>query len=153
MTERATGTTTDVPDPAVPEGGRGRRFVASVRRFRARVRRHPVLNVVWRAAIAVVGAAVLVLGILAIPYPGPGWLIVFAGLGILASEFAWAGRLLRFARHYYDRWLAWMGRQSLDRGIGWVHDPPAAQGCDMDWTDGEQVRAPVPVPAIWQPCT
>ncbi|HVE95418.1 MAG TPA: PGPGW domain-containing protein [Pseudonocardiaceae bacterium] len=24
-----------------------------------------------------------------IPYPGPGWLVVFAGLIILGTEFAW----------------------------------------------------------------
>ena len=58
------------------------------------------------------GTVVLVLGIIAIPYPGPGWLIVFAGLGILATEFTWAGRLLRFARRYYDRWVAWVRRQN-----------------------------------------
>ena len=37
-------------------------------------------------------------GILAIPYPGPGWAIVFVGLGILATEFEWARQLLAYAR-------------------------------------------------------
>ena len=36
----------------------------------------------------------LAVGILAIPYPGPGWAIVFLGLAILATEFEWAHRLL-----------------------------------------------------------
>lgn len=58
-----------------------------------------------------VGAIVLAGGIVAIPYPGPGWLIVFLGLGILASEFEWAHRLLRFARGRYDAWLEWMKRR------------------------------------------
>lgn len=53
------------------------------------------------------------LGIVAIPYPGPGWLIVFAGLAILASEFAWAKRVLRYARGRYDAWTAWLRRQTL----------------------------------------
>lgn len=60
-----------------------------------------------------VGAVVLALGIIAIPYPGPGWAIVFVGLAILASEFAWARRVLRYARGKYDAWTHWLGRQSV----------------------------------------
>ena len=41
-----------------------------------------------------VGLLVLGVGILAIPYPGPGWAIVFIGLAILATEFEWARKLL-----------------------------------------------------------
>jgi uncharacterized protein (TIGR02611 family) len=61
----------------------------------------------------VVGVLVLVAGIVAIPYPGPGWLIVFAGLAILASEFAWARRLLDYARGKYDAWIDWVKAQNL----------------------------------------
>lgn len=53
----------------------------------------------------------LAAGIVAIPYPGPGWLIVFAGLAILASEFEWAKRVLHYARGKYDAWTDWLGRQ------------------------------------------
>jgi len=63
--------------------------------------------------IGIVGGLVVVVGIIAIPYPGPGWLIVFAGLAILATEFEWAGRLLEFARSKYDAWVDWLKRQSL----------------------------------------
>jgi uncharacterized protein (TIGR02611 family) len=66
-----------------------------------------------RIATAVIGGVVLLIGIIAIPYPGPGWLIVFAGLGILATEFAWARRVLDFARHKYDLWTAWLKRQHV----------------------------------------
>ena len=66
---------------------------------------------VRRVAIAVAGGAVLLVGIIAIPYPGPGWLIVFTGLAILATEFMWARRLLAFARYRYDLWSAWLRRQ------------------------------------------
>jgi uncharacterized protein (TIGR02611 family) len=51
-----------------------------------------------RMAVAVVGFVVLVVGLVLIPLPGPGWLVVFAGLAILATEFAWAERLLRYAK-------------------------------------------------------
>lgn len=63
--------------------------------------------------MGVLGSVVLVLGILAIPYPGPGWAIVFVGLAILASEFTWAKRVLHYARGKYDAWTDWLGRQSV----------------------------------------
>ena len=53
------------------------------------------------------------LGIVLIPLPGPGWLIVFAGLAILATEFVWAERLLRFARRKVHGWTEWVTSQSL----------------------------------------
>lgn len=67
---------------------------------------------VRRVAIAVAGGAVLLVGIIAIPYPGPGWLIVFTGLAILATEFPWARKVLEFAKYRYDLWRAWLRRQS-----------------------------------------
>ena len=66
---------------------------------------------VRRIVIAMAGGAVLLVGIIAIPYPGPGWLIVFTGLAILATEFMWARRALTFARYRYDLWSAWLKRQ------------------------------------------
>jgi uncharacterized protein (TIGR02611 family) len=63
--------------------------------------------------VGVIGTLVLIGGVIAIPYPGPGWLIVFAGLAILGSEFTWAKRVLRFARGKYDAWTDWLGRQNL----------------------------------------
>ncbi|WP_051636934.1 TIGR02611 family protein [Rhodococcus sp. UNC363MFTsu5.1] len=82
-------------------------------RLRRDIAGNTAVNLAYRICVGVVGGLVLVAGIIAIPYPGPGWLIVFAGLGILASEFAWAHRLLRFARECYDRFMAWFGRQSV----------------------------------------
>lgn len=57
------------------------------------------------------GGLVLLVGVVAIPYPGPGWLIVFAGLAILARDYPSAQRLLDYARHRYDRWVIWLKRQ------------------------------------------
>jgi uncharacterized protein (TIGR02611 family) len=62
--------------------------------------------------VGVVGTAVLVAGIIAIPYPGPGWLILFAGLAILGTEFQWAQQVLHWTRARYDSWTAWLRRQS-----------------------------------------
>lgn len=67
----------------------------------------------YRILVAVVGTLVLIGGIIAIPYPGPGWLIVFTGLGILASEFAWAQRVLKWVRARYDTFMEWFNQQSI----------------------------------------
>jgi uncharacterized protein (TIGR02611 family) len=66
---------------------------------------------VQKFATGLAGGVVLIVGIIAIPYPGPGWLIVFAGLAILAREFAWAKRALRYGRAKYDDWNTWVKRQ------------------------------------------
>ena len=47
-----------------------------------------------RVIVGVVGGFVTLIGVVALVAPGPGWLIVFTGLGILATEFAWAGRIM-----------------------------------------------------------
>ena len=80
-------------------------------RWRDRLREKPAAEFVYRIVVAVVGLAVLAVGIAAIPYPGPGWAIVFLGLGILATEFRWAQRVLHFAKARYDAVMAWFGRQ------------------------------------------
>nr|WP_245556885.1 TIGR02611 family protein [Jongsikchunia kroppenstedtii] len=77
------------------------------------MRERPVLNTAYRVSVGVVGTVVLAGGIVAIPYPGPGWLIVFTGLAILASEFAWAHHVLQFVKSKYDRFMAWMSRAGL----------------------------------------
>ncbi|MGF7120960.1 uncharacterized protein (TIGR02611 family) [Rhodococcus sp. BE178] len=83
------------------------------RRRRRRIAANTSLNLAYRIGVGIVGLLVLSAGIVAIPYPGPGWLIVFAGLGILASEFAWAHRLLHWVRARYDRFMVWFSRQSV----------------------------------------
>ena len=44
------------------------------------------------------GFLVVIIGIIALPLPGPGWLIIAAGLTILSKDVAWADRLLRYIR-------------------------------------------------------
>ena len=82
-------------------------------RWRDRLRDRPKAEFSYRIAVAVIGLAILGVGILAIPYPGPGWAIVFVGLGILATEFDWARRLLAYARERYDNVMDWFKRQGL----------------------------------------
>jgi len=58
---------------------------------------------VKRVLVGVVGGLVTLLGVVALIAPGPGWLIIFTGLGILATEFAWAARALTKARGIASR--------------------------------------------------
>jgi tellurite resistance protein TerC len=51
-----------------------------------------------RIVIAVVGVTVVLLGAIMIVTPGPGLLVIPAGLAILSLEFAWARHWLRKLR-------------------------------------------------------
>ena len=76
-----------------------------------------------KVATAIIGGAVGLVGLVMIPYPGPGWLVVFAGLAILSTEFEFAEKLLAYARGKYDVWSAWL-----------VHQPWPLQGLVMAGT-------------------
>ncbi len=78
---------------------------------RDRLRDRPLVDFTYRVTVGVIGFMVLAVGIAAIPYPGPGWAIVFLGLAILASEFYWAHRTLTFTRRHYDRAMGWLRQQ------------------------------------------
>ena len=56
-----------------------------------------------RVLVGVAGGFVTLIGVVALVAPGPGWLIIFTGLGILATEFAWAARALTKARGIASR--------------------------------------------------
>lgn len=78
-----------------------------LRAYRDRIARRPTLELVYRVGVAVVGTVVFVVGVITIPFPGPGWALVFAGIGILATEFAVARRALVWLRDRYRRGMAW----------------------------------------------
>ncbi|OLT18722.1 TIGR02611 family protein [Pseudonocardia sp. CNS-139] len=84
-----------------------------VEAWRERIEAKPTLRRTYRVVISAIGGIVLVAGIIMIPYPGPGWAVVFIGLAVLATEFAWARRLLRYARSKYDAWTDWLARQTF----------------------------------------
>ena len=56
-----------------------------------------------RLVVAVIGITILVIGIAMIVLPGPAIVVIPVGLGILATEFAWARRLLLIARERIQR--------------------------------------------------
>ena len=59
--------------------------------------------IVKRVLVGLVGGLITLIGVVALVAPGPGWLIIFTGLGILASEFAWAARVLTSAKGVASR--------------------------------------------------
>lgn len=58
----------------------------------------PVARALRRGLVLIVGVALMLGGVVLLVLPGPGVLVIFAGLGLLATEFTWAARLLRWAR-------------------------------------------------------
>lgn len=55
-------------------------------------------HVLIRLARMSVGVLVVLAGILMLPLPGPGWLVIAGGLVVLSRDVAWADRLLRYVR-------------------------------------------------------
>ncbi|MDP9330251.1 MAG: PGPGW domain-containing protein [Actinomycetota bacterium] len=52
-----------------------------------------------RLVITIAGVVLLVLGLAGIVLPFlPGWLLIFAGLAVLSTEYVWAERLLKRAK-------------------------------------------------------
>jgi uncharacterized protein (TIGR02611 family) len=72
-------------------------------RLRTWIKKTKAGRLFWRVVIGIVGGLVTVLGAIALVGPGPGILIVIAGLGILATEFAWAARVMVRTRTYAQK--------------------------------------------------
>jgi uncharacterized protein (TIGR02611 family) len=58
---------------------------------------------VRRAFRIVAGFTLLLAGIVMIVTPGPGWLVIFLGLSLLAAEFIWARRLMDRMKQHGER--------------------------------------------------
>lgn len=52
----------------------------------------------WRIGIFLIGLAVIAGGVVLLPLPGPGWLIIFGGMAIWGTEFVWAQKVLLWTR-------------------------------------------------------
>ena len=48
--------------------------------------------------IAIIGGTIVLLGVAMIVLPGPAFIVIPVGLGILATEFAWARRAVHRAQ-------------------------------------------------------
>ncbi|MBX6383890.1 MAG: TIGR02611 family protein [Microbispora sp.] len=77
-----------------------------------RIRATAAGRLTLRIVTGALGAALVVTGLIMVPFPGPGWLVVFAGLAVLATEFSWASRLLEFAKDNVKAATHWLNRQN-----------------------------------------
>ncbi|MFI1369650.1 TIGR02611 family protein [Streptomyces griseochromogenes] len=62
------------------------------------VKARRALHLSWQVGVFVVGLAVVVAGVIMLPLPGPGWVVIFAGMAIWATEFVWAQLVLRWTK-------------------------------------------------------
>lgn len=86
--------------------------------WRNRLRALPLIGPSYRALVGAVGLMVVCLGLLLVPFPGPGWAIVFSGVLIWATEFEPASRLLHWGRARLAAWGRWFGRQEWGVRLG-----------------------------------
>ncbi|MFD4399373.1 TIGR02611 family protein [Kitasatospora sp. NPDC059811] len=129
-------------EPVTSDDAAGSRAPAFVRRSRP-------LHLTWQVAIFLAGLAVVVLGVIMLPLPGPGWVVIFLGMGVWATEFDWARLVLRWSR----RKVAEAARRAMDPRVrrrnltvtaiglaavvgigGWYF---ARYGLAVPWTAGE----------------
>jgi uncharacterized protein (TIGR02611 family) len=69
-----------------------------------------------RIAVSVAGLALVAVGLAMLVLPGPGLLLIIAGLAVLATEYVWAERMLNLARQKAE--------QAKNRVLG-RKEPPA----------------------------
>ncbi|MFC7307730.1 TIGR02611 family protein [Streptomyces monticola] len=62
------------------------------------IKKSRALHVSWQVGVFIVGLAVVVAGIIMLPLPGPGWVVIFCGMAIWATEFVWAQLVLRWTK-------------------------------------------------------
>jgi len=63
-------------------------------RARAWARKRRSTQILWQTGVLFVGFGLVLAGIAMLVLPGPGWATIILGLIVLASEYAWARRLL-----------------------------------------------------------
>ena len=107
--------------PGAPEQGLGRtaRARARWRAGRAKLDGYPRLRVAYKVGVALAGVVVIAVGLVLVPLPGPGWLIVFVGVAVLGTEFPAAHRVTqavrRLAHRLRLRWRAWRANRAAAR--------------------------------------
>lgn len=100
--------TSSIPATPVAEpAARPSAVVRAGRATRRTIARNRTVERVYRIAVGTVGGVLAVGGLLLVPLPGPGWLIVFAGLAVLGTEFGWAKRAAGWLKRQLERFWAW----------------------------------------------
>ena len=92
--------------------------------------------------VFIIGGTVLLFGIILIFLPGPSFLVIPAGLAILAMEFSWARILLQRARNLSDSrlfsFLPWRRKPGApDKPVSPGADRASQAGCG-GWQNGQK---------------
>lgn len=74
-----------------------------LRRARAWSHRGRSRRLAWQTAVITLGGLLVAAGLAMMVLPGPGWAALILGLVVLASEYAWAHRVLRPVRRAADK--------------------------------------------------
>ena len=97
----------------IEQGQREGRLHHALTRFRAFTGRHPVLRLVHKVLVSFLGGVIVLAGVVMLVTPGPGWLAIFLGLGILATEYPIVHRFNQWAKskvvgvwHRFSAWRA-----------------------------------------------
>ncbi|WP_392542212.1 TIGR02611 family protein [Oryzobacter telluris] len=80
--------------------------------WRRRIRSNPHSLRIYRGVVFLTGLVLVVGGLILVPLPGPGWLIVILGIAVWASEFEPAARLLDFVKTRVRAWESWAKQQA-----------------------------------------
>lgn len=67
-------------------------------RFRTAVGLDLLPSGLRKLIVGLIGVTILLIGVGMLVLPGPAFIVIPIGLGILATEFAWARRVIRRAR-------------------------------------------------------
>lgn len=71
-----------------------------------------LLTIARKLFVGIGGTLLVLVGVILLPTPAPeGWLIVFAGIAFLATEFSFAKNLLKRARRLQKQWTRWFKKQ------------------------------------------
>ena len=94
-----------------------RPLLRMLRRARAGLATYPRLEVLYRTGVGILGGVLTAGGLLLVPLPGPGWLIVFLGLAVLGTEFRWAKRISVWLKRQLDRFWSWWKARRAQRAV------------------------------------
>jgi tellurite resistance protein TerC len=86
-----------------------------MQRILARVGLDQVPPMVRKIIVTVIGTTILLVGVVLIVLPGPAFIVIPIGLGILATEFVWAKRVIKRGRIL-------LRRSGGRRRATWQHD-------------------------------
>ncbi|CAL8899263.1 hypothetical protein KVA01_02050 [Kocuria varians] len=111
----------------IERGEQGGRVHQAVLRLRALSERHPVLRILHKGTVIVLGGFFVLAGIVMLVTPGPGWLSIFLGLGIWSTEFEWAHRLTQRLKRLALRVWRWWSNLVAERRYRRASERPCRQ--------------------------